>query len=98
MADPEELGSKRNIILGYEKVAEIDNKLGVIGTKVDALVDAREDDRRSHMDHEVRLRSLELTLAGVIASGSSSKNVWVWVFGAVVSAVTIGVGLLNYFK
>lgn len=97
--DPaEEHGSKRNIILGYERVAGIENKLSVLDTKMDALVEDRRDGHRLYMDHEARIRALETTLTATIAAGTQSSGQWKWLVMTALAASGPIVALLSYFK
>ena len=101
-SDDKEEGSKRNIILGYEKVADIDKRLAQLDTKLDGALDGLQEQtaRFAHQysDHEARIRSLELTIAGIVASTASTKGVWTWVWAAAFTAATFGVSVLNYLK
>ena len=102
MSDAEQEGSKRNIILGYEKVSDIDKRLAQLDTKLDGALDGLQEQaaRYSHQysDHEARIRSLELTMAGILASNASTKGVWMWVWAAAFTAATLLVSVLNYLK
>lgn len=102
MSDNTEEGNKRPIILGYEKVADIDKRLAQLDTKLDGALEGQQEQaaRFSHQysDHEARIRSLELTMAGLVASGATSKNQWLWVWGAIMTLGQLAVAILNYAK
>lgn len=98
----QEEGSRRNIILGYEKVADIDKRLAQLDIKLDGALEGQQEQTArfaiQYSDHEARIRSLELTIAGIVASNTSTKHVWVWVWSAVFTAGTLLVSVLNYLK
>lgn len=100
--DKEQEGSRRPIILGYEKVADIDKRLAQLDTKLEAALEGQQEQsaRSAHQysDHEARIRSLELTMAGIVASGSTSKQQWLWVWAAIMTVGQLAVAILNYMK
>jgi len=89
---------RSNAILTYETVAGLDNKLTEVSTKLDNLYDKVSDREAGHADHEARIRSLELSLAGLLAAGSSSVKMAAWFWGAIITLATLGMGVLNYLK
>lgn len=87
-----------NAILTYETVSEIDSKLTAVSAKLDYLYDRMISRDVEHKDHEVRIRALELSFAGLQSSSSSNQDIWKWVWAALVSAVMVGLQILNYLK
>lgn len=87
-----------NAILTYETVNEIGSKLTQVSAKLDYLYDRMIGRDVEHKDHEVRLRALELSFAGLQSSASSNNDIWKWVWAAVVSLAMIGLQILNYLK
>jgi hypothetical protein len=83
------------MILTYEKLEELTLGISAAHLKLDALNKAVDSFGADHTDHEIRLRALELTLAGLAASRGTAT----WAFSAVwpVAAVLIA-GLALYMK
>jgi hypothetical protein len=91
-------GSKRNIILGYKEVSEINLNIQAIAQKVDGLFAAIGDLKTTHGDHEARLRALETTVTSLVAAGNAGKNVWLFVYGALINLPVTIFAILQYFK
>lgn len=96
MSDTEEQPRKgrSNAILTYETVEEI--KLGIarLDMKVDRLDEKMADIGTEHDDHELRIRVLELALAGTTSTTGFAK----WIWQAAWPAAAFGIALLSYLK
>lgn len=84
---------RSNAILTYETVEEI--KLGIqkVDMKVAHVADKLDDVSRAHVDHEVRIRALELTAAGTAASGGTAK----FLYGAIWPVAATIISALNFW-
>jgi len=90
----EQRKGRSNAILTYETVEginigilQVNNKLDNLGEKVDSL-------GRTHVDHEVRIRALELSQARSTGSFGFAG----WAFGALIAGCSILFAVLNYIK
>lgn len=79
-------------------MAGIDKKLSELSVKVDGVKDSLTDREKDHADHEARIRSLELTQAGMIAASTKTTGVWQWVWAAGLGLMMLTVSILNYLK
>lgn len=100
MADPPDTADepprkgRSNAILTYETVEAIQLGIQRVDLKVSHLGEKLDDVGRAHIDHEVRIRALELTAAR--SSGSTSLAQW-----ATPVLLSIGMAVLavlNYIK
>ena len=96
MADTEddEAGKKTNIILTYKELSGIHLQLQKVGLAVEQLDEKMDAQGKVHVDHEIRLRALELS--GARHSGGTGMAQWATplllsVFGTVFT-------VLNYLK
>ncbi len=110
MEEPEEShqeapssGGRRNAIVTYERVDQLassvaDVKMDVLRAngKLDTIGGRLEDLGKTHFDHEVRIRSLELSNAGVIAANTRGASVWNWVWGACIAVPSLVLAFLTY--
>lgn len=91
-------GSKRNIIVTYKELSDINLNVQAVAQKVDGLFVAIGDLKTTHGDHESRLRSLETTVTTLVAAGNAGKNVWLFVYGALINLPVTIFAILEYFK
>lgn len=77
---------RRNAILTYREVNSIFSTLTRLDTKMDTVADDIAAMTKTHDDHEVRIRALELSHARIGASSGMASNLWhaVWPAAAVV--------------
>lgn len=87
---------RQNAILTYEQVARMSASIVRVETKLDAVVAGQTAAERAHMDHEVRLRALELTQATFIAASTSSRGVASWLWTAAMGLIVVTIAVLNY--
>lgn len=90
--------SKRNIIVTYKELSEINLNVQGVSNKVDALFVALGDLKTTHGDHEARLRALETTVTSLVAAGNAGKNTWLFVYGAMINLPVTIFAVLTYFK
>jgi hypothetical protein len=89
---------RSNAILTYETVADLNQKV------TEVLVDVRHmrNDLRSQQDrhdnHEVRIRAVELTQAGIIAANTRGTSIWLWVWSAASAVISTGIALAAYLS
>lgn len=85
---------RSNAILTYETVEEL--KLGIqrVDLKMDRLNEKMADIGTEHDDHELRIRVLELALAG----SSSTTGFAKWLWQAAIPTVAVVVSLLAYIN
>lgn len=87
---------RQNAILTYEQVARMSASIVRVETKLDAITAGQTAAEKAHMDHEVRLRALELTQAAYIASTTSSRGVASWIWTAAMGLILVLIAVLNY--
>lgn len=90
-------GSKRNIILGYARVEEIAVSMERMNGKLDSLGTRITDLANIKVDHEIRLRTLELSNATYIAAATRGTSVWQWVWGALTAGAMVVLGTINIY-
>lgn len=100
MAEPEDTDAepvrkgRSNAILTYETVEAIKLAIQKVDLNVAHLATKMDDVGKQHIDHEVRIRALELTIAGSAGGTGFAK----WVYSAMWPAAAFGIALLNYLK
>lgn len=62
--------------------------------KIDHLADKVDEVGTTHREHEVRIRALELTVAG--SSASRANTAWLW--QAAMAGAVLVMAILNYLK
>ncbi len=76
---------RSNAILTYEKLEELTLGIASAQLKLDVLDARMKGFGNNHTDHEIRIRALELTLAGLAASRGTAS----WAFSAVWPIATV---------
>lgn len=92
--EADEPGRKTNIIVTYKELAGIHLSLQKLSIKLDAVDEKLEDVQKIHVDHEIRIKALELAHART--NGSTGMAQW-----ALPTLITVGgfvLALLNYLK
>lgn len=97
IAEPERKG-RGNAILTYETVAEIDKKLTEVSTTVVQIKEAVREGNTKHLDHEVRIRALEITTARDTAALAATKSTGSWIWSAILGVGALAVSVAAYFK
>lgn len=85
---------RSNAILTYETVEQLALGIQRVDIKLDHLREDLTSVDRRHGDHEVRIRALELTIAGSTASRSTAS----WLWQAAWPAAAFGIALLTYLS
>lgn len=91
-SEPQRKG-RSNAILTYEKVEELALGIQAVRIGLGALNERVTKFGDDHMDHEVRLRALELAHAGLIAS----KGTATWAFSALWPVATVIIALASLY-
>lgn len=96
MADEDEAprGKKTNIIVTYEELYKIAEGVAVLNTKMDTVVKSQEEASKAHDDHEVRIRSLELSLAAAVAAKGTVGQV----LSGLIALVSLAIAALAYMR
>lgn len=95
--DPPRKG-RGNAILTYETVAALDKKITEVSIKIDHVHDTLDKREEAHRDHEVRIRALELSLAGFVAASTRASGIMTWALPVVLSAITTLIGVLTFVR
>lgn len=85
---------RSNMIITYETLNAIHSQLTKQSLQLDALDEKMDDVKDLHVDHEIRIRALELSLAR--ASGSTGMAQWATPI--LLTVIGVVLGLLNYIK
>lgn len=85
---------RSNAIMTYEEIANIHLAIQKVDLGVQRVAEKVEDVGKQHVDHEVRIRALELVAAG----SSSAKGFAQWLYSALWPAAAFGIALLAYLK
>jgi hypothetical protein len=75
MSETPDPKTRRNAILTWERVDELATSQIRTEEKLDALLDKVKDIKDAHIDHEVRIRALELL--GATFQTTNSNTAWV---------------------
>lgn len=92
--DDDAAGKKTNIILTYKELSGIHLELQKVGASVERLDEKLDAVGKQHIDHEIRIRALELS--GAQRTGGSGMAQWATPI--ILTVVSILFALLNYLK
>lgn len=87
-------GKKTNIIVTYEELRGIHLMLAQVNAKMDHLAQELHRQNKEHMDHEIRLRALELSFA----SNSGGSKAAQWATPVLIAVGGFVLSILNYLK
>lgn len=85
---------RSNAILTYETVEDIKLDIQKVDLKLDHLSADVSSQGKRYDDHEVRIRALELTVAGA----NASRGMGSWLFNSVWPVAAVLIALLSYLK
>lgn len=84
---------RSNAILTYEELAALHLAIQKVDLGIKRLDEKMDDRDGQHIDHEVRIRALELTVAGNNASSGTAK----FLYGAIWPLAGVLIAALNFF-
>lgn len=85
---------RSNAILTYEEVSNIHLGLQKLSLQLQTLDEKVDEVKNVHIDHEIRIKALELTSA----RQSGSTGMATWAFPIILTLASLGIAILNYIK